>query len=439
MAAPGTRSVPLSGADWFLATAERMMLAAGQGEHMGLTVLRLGPGLDLAALRSAAARLAAASPIAAARLCKAILGVPRWVWREDARPSFPVEEHCEPLDELCARRLNESSAAAVRFDVLADGHGSTVLLRWRHLLLDAKGAELFLAEIARLAENADSPPPRAGSWGPITPRPKSWRTALGEAERFKDHFYALARTSIRSLGGVPPRPGPAAFFVEEFSAAETAEITARAQTATHELFQMGWFLAVAMRAHHAVLCRRGEGAESYQSNCPVQERKRGARHPIWQNHVSQLFFRLTPAEIAELGAAARALQGQFVAQTRERLDVAFATTSRLLRRMPAGLYLRMIRNGSHGHLTSFFFSHTGEFLPECRTFCGAPIAHGWHVPSVCQPPGTGVFFSQRDARLIAVISWREGALRAGELDLMRTRLRADLLGPHSIGPGSIKP
>jgi hypothetical protein len=234
--------------------------------------------------------------------------------------------------------------------------------------------------------------------------------------------------------GVPPRPGPAAFFVEEFSAAETAEISARAQTATHELFQMGWFLAVAMRVHHAVLCRRGEDAESYQSNCPVQERKRGARHPIWQNHVSQLFFRLLPAEIAELGAAARALQGQFVAQTRERLDVAFATTSRLLRRMPAGLYLRMIRNGSHGHVTSFFFSHTGEFLPECRTFCGAPIVHGWHVPSVCQPPGTGIFFSQRDARLIAVISWRDGALRAGELDIMRTRLRADLLGPDSIKP-----
>ncbi|MGH8703019.1 MAG: hypothetical protein ACREVR_17835, partial [Burkholderiales bacterium] len=330
--------------------------------------------------------------------------------------------------ELCARRLNESSSAAVRFDVLGDGHGSTVVLRWRHLMLDAKGAELLLAEIARLAENADGPLPRAASWGPITPRAANWRTALGEAERFKDHFYALARTSIRSLGGVPPRPGAAKFFVEEFSAAETARITARATTATHELFQMGWFLAIAMRVHHAVLCRRGDSAESYQSNCPVQERKRGARHPIWQNHVSQLFFRLLQSELGDLGAAARALQEQFVAQTRERLDLAFGTTSRVLRRMPAGLYLRMIRNGSHGHLTSFFFSHTGEFLPECRTFCGAPIEHGWHVPSVCQPPGTGVFFSQRDARLTATLSWRGGALRDGELDIMRTRLRADLLG-----------
>ena len=429
MDAPRICSTPLTGADWFLASAEGMMLAAGQGEHIGLTVLHLGPGLELAALRSAAARLAGASPIAVARLRKTAFGLPRWVWHADARPSFPVEEHHEPLDELCVRRLNEPSSATVRFDVLGDGYGSTVVLRWRHLMLDAKGAELLLAEIARLAENTDSPPLRAGSWGPISPRRGSWRTALGEAKRFKDHFYARARTSIRSLGGVLPRPGAAAFFVEEFSAAETARITARATTATHELFQMGWFLAAAMRMYHAVLRQRGEVAESYQSNCPVQERKRGARYPIWQNHVSQLFFRLLPAEIGDLGVAARTLQGQFLAQTRERLDVAFATTSRFLRRMPAGLYLQIIRNGSHGHLTSFSFSHTGEFLPECRTFCGAPFEHGWHVPSVCQPPGTGVFFSQCGARLTATLSWREGALLDGELDLMRAQLRADLLGP----------
>jgi len=70
-----------------------MMLAAGQGEHAGLTVLHLGPGFEMVTLRFAAARLAAASPIAAARLRKAILGVPRWQWRAQTRPSFPVEAH----------------------------------------------------------------------------------------------------------------------------------------------------------------------------------------------------------------------------------------------------------------------------------------------------------------------------------------------------------
>ncbi len=426
MAARHTCSVPLSGADWFLATAERTMLAAGQGEHAGLTVLRLGPGLEVAALRSAAARLAAASPIAAARLSKPFLGLPRWQWPTETHPSFPVDETSGALDELCARRLNQASPAAVRFDVLDGPRGSTLVMRWRHLLLDGKGAELLLCELARLASGTAAP--RPASWGPITPRPAGWRAELDEAERFKDHFYALARTPIVSLGGPPSRRGAAEFHVEQFSGAESARITARSTAAAHELFQMCWFLACAMRMHHAVLRRRGLDPESYQANCPVQERKRGARHPIWQNHVSQLFFRLLPSELSDLAAATRALQEQFVSQTRQRLDLAFATTSRLLRRMPARLYLRMILKGSHGHLTSFFFSHTGEFLPECRSFCGATIEHGWHVPSVCQPPGTGVFFSRRDARLTATIAWRDGVLGDGELETMCAQLRADLLG-----------
>jgi hypothetical protein len=325
--------------------------------------------------------------------------------------------------------LNDASSAAIRFDVIADPQGATVVLRWRHVLLDAKGAELLLAEVARLAEKPGSEACGAGSWGPIAARrPSNWWTAFREMRRFNDSFYARARTPIRSLGGLPPRPSTAAFFVENFSAAETAQISARAATGTHELFRLGWFLAAAMRMHHAVLARRGEPADSYQANCPVQERKRGARQPIWQNHVNQLFFQLLQPEIGDMGVAANALREQFMMQTRERLDQAFAITSRMLRRLPGWFYLRVLREGSNGHISSFFFSHTGEFLPECRNFCGAAIEDGWHVPSVCQPPGTGVFFSERDARLTATISWREGALREGELDLMRAQLRADLLG-----------
>ena len=43
-------STELSGADWFLVTFERMMRAAGQGGHVGLTVLELGDGFDVAVI-----------------------------------------------------------------------------------------------------------------------------------------------------------------------------------------------------------------------------------------------------------------------------------------------------------------------------------------------------------------------------------------------------
>lgn len=418
----------LSGADWFLVSVEKMMRAAGQGEHAGITVLRLGPGFQIGVLRFAAARLADASPIAAARLRKPILGVPRWQWDSEARANFPVSEGRGTWGDAGGELLNAPCDAPVTFVVLPEADGrATVLMRWRHGLLDGKGAELFLAEIARLSDEK-SDPSRENSWGLPAPRTQGWRSFLRDAEKFKDHFYALSKLGIRSLGGVKARAGAARFLVEEFSAEESARIAARAEGVTHGVFQMGWFLAATMRMHLAVLRRRGEAAESFQSGCAVQQRKRGSRHPIWQNQVSQLFFHMLPAELADHAGAARRLNEQFGEQTRQRLDAAFAAMTRLFRRLPARLYLRMLLRNSGGHLTSFFFSHTGEFLPECRTFCGAHVEDGWHIPSVSQPPGTGVFFSQRGGKLAATISWREGSVNDEELELMRTTMREDLLG-----------
>lgn len=418
----------LSGADWFLVSVEQMMRAAGQGEHAGLTVLRLGPGFEIDALRSAAARLAEASPIAAARLRKPILGVPRWQWNQAARADFPVSEGRGSWKIVGGELLNAPSEAAVKFVVLPETDGiATVLVRWRHGLLDGKGVELFLAEIARLSDEPTDPP-RENSWGSPVRRTQGWRAFVREAEKFKDHFYELSKLGVRSLGGTKAQAVAARFLIEEFSIEESARIAARAEEVTHGVFQMGWFLSATMRMHLAVLEQRGETAESFQSGCAVQQRKRGARHPIWQNQVSQLFFHLLPAELADHASAARRLNEQFSEQTRQRLDAAFAAMTRLFRRLPSRLYLRMLLRNSGGHLTSFFFSHTGEFLPECKTFCGAPIEDGWHIPSVSQPPGTGVFFSQRGGKLAATISWREGSVTERELELMRTKLREDLLG-----------
>lgn len=421
---------PLSGADAFLLAVERMMLAAGQGRHLGLTVLELGPGFDLARFRAAVQRVADASPLAAARLRHAFGCVPHWEWSAQTRAAFPVFSH--PIgaerDAFCAARLNDANDDPVRFDVLPHADGTaTLVMCWRHFLLDGRGAELLVAEIARLADDPAAAP-RENSWGPAPTRAGGWRERLGEAENFKDHFYKNARVGIDSLSGAMPRAGAARFALERFSVEETGRLAERASAITRGLFSLAWFLAVTVRAHRAVFLRRGAEPESYQASCAVQERKRGARHPIWQNRVSQLFFCLRRDEAADLENAARSLHAQFTALSQARMPQAFATMTGLFRRLPTAWYLRFIRGNSGGHITSFFYSHTGQFLPECAECAGAPVRDGWHIPSVSAPPGTGVFFSERGGRLTATISWREGAVSDEEIALLRATLREDLLG-----------
>lgn len=422
---------PLTGADAFLRIIERMMLAAGQGQHLGLSILRLGTGFDATLFREAVERFAAASPIAAAQLRQPFFCLPRWQWTAQTRAHFPIDAHRPEvaLEALCQRRLNEPLPTQVRFDLLAqDDGGTSVVMCWRHLLLDGKGAELLLAELARLASDPQAASP-AEPFEAALPPQRGWRAFAADAERFKTHFYRNARWSIRCLAGADPQPGEACFALETFSSEETARIAARAAAVTRGLFSLAWFLAAAMRAQRAIFLHRGEEPASYQASCAVQERKRGARHPIWQNRVSQLFF-CVPAERAkDLAETARELHEQFVDMTRARMPEAFASMTGLLRRLPASWYLRFVRGHSGGHITSFFYSHTGQFLPECEVFAGAAVLDGWHVPSVSAPPGTGLFFSERAGRLTVTLAWREGAISAAEVVLLRSTLRADLLGP----------
>lgn len=430
MNTPATRQSALTGADWFLVALEGMMAKAGQGRHHGLTVLRLGTGFSEEMLRSAVDRLAAVSPIVNARLSKMPFGVPRWKWNNDKPVHFPIRVHQSgtPWEELGHQFLGETADHAISFEVIPESDGkTTVLLRWRHLFLDGKGVELLLSEIARLASDPDALPEKAESWGAAPLRVKGWRDQLSEAEKFKNYFYELAKLGIRSLGGKKPANSEARFYVEEFTLEESQRILERMAAGSQSLFQIGWFLAVAMRMHRDVFQERGETAESYQAGCAVQERKRGARHPIWQNHVSQLFFSLKPQELEELHGAASLIRQQFTDMSRQKLDTAFAVVSRFCRHLPSWFYLRMLRGNSGGNITSFFFSHTGEFMAESKTFSGAGIEQGWHIPTVSQPPGTGVFFGQRDGKITATISWRRGVINDKELALMRTRLRADLL------------
>lgn len=420
---------PLTGADAFLLAMEHLMLRNGQGQHLGYTQLQLGSGFDLEKFRAACARVAAVSPLATARIEQPLFQIPRWRIG-DRTPSFPIRVH-ESNTDLAAlgdARVNTPTEQNVSFDVIPQsGGGTTLLVCWRHLLLDGKGVELLLAEIARLSSDPAAEP-RAQSWGVVGERSLPWREFLGEMQRFKDRFYQNSAYKIGALSSSEPRPGRARYEVVKFSAGETARISARAAEVSRGVFQLAWFLAAVIRAHRAVFLHRGPEPESYQTGCPVQQRKRGTRHPIWQNQVSQLFLRLLPAEATDLATAASILQEQFATQTRERLDLAFSSMASILRRLPTPWYLRFLRSNSGGYITSFFYSHTGAFLSECETLAGAPILDGWHVPSISAPPGTGLFFSERGSALTATLSWREGVITEEERALLWKSLREDLLG-----------
>ena len=428
----GSAEVPLTGCDAFFLALEDLMAAGGQGRHTGLTVVELGEGFDITALRDAVRRFSLSHPLLHAKLCRSwFLGVPFWKTPETLSPdTVPVLEQPRDTDcdAYCQKLLGSGGEHLLEIHILPSSDRTTLVAKWSHLLFDGRGAELALQEIARLARNPLEAPKPVASWGIPFPPPLGFVARWIGTRAFVQRHYEMKPADFRSLGGPHPGSGAPAFRVLRFSREESALLRERAMRLTGGIFQMPYFFAAAARAHAAVFEARGERPASFSSPVPVQARKPKARHPIFQNQVTVLHFKLPASHIGDLEKSTALIQAQFEEAVRGGLESSTATMLWWMRRLPTGLYRRFLQNDTGGAIVSFFQSHTGDFLPGVRDICGASIEDGWHIPSVSQPPGSGIFFSEREGRLAATLSWRDGVLGEGEIDTMECSLRRDLLG-----------
>jgi len=191
---------------------------------------------------------------------------------------------------------------------------------------------------------------------------------------------------------------------------------------------MLFYLAAALRAHHAVFQARGVDPGSYVVPLPVNLRPKGGEGAVFRTHVSLIWFQAFPEQMEDLDGLVAALKAQRVAAIRAGQIENGVHAMDFARVAPRRLYTHMARRALGGELCSFFFAFTDAFLPGLQRFFAAPIADGFHVPPVPPSPGSCVAMSLRDGRLNVTHVHQRGVLSERELVIFRERLRADLLG-----------
>ena len=438
--------VPFQVADSFVLALDGFMARTSQGGHVSQSVLELADLPDLSRLRTAAERVVGKHPllVASPKRCWRTF-LPYWSVPASARGSLPLglwrEERSpagwgEAVEVRDARKLLEAVMTEalpkvgelpcnVRLDlVMLRTGGCLAALSWSHLLLDGKGAELLLAEIGRLCDGLDLPEEAA----PVA-KPKTGLVAkFRRTKPALDHLTGLQKTGTPSLGGPKPRRGGGSYEVLTLEGGQFATVRARMEAARSSLFPFTFYVACVARAHDRIFHHRGLEPEGYGISVPTQTRRRGARGPLFHNHVAVLYFHPRREHLGSLEAAAAAMRAQFAAMTRAKISESFDAVLDLMRRAPPRLFLWIIRAQFRGEICSCFYSYTGAFAPELIHFSGALVRNAYHLPCLGTPPGTGIFFGERGERLNVTLSWREGALSDLEKQLMVAQLRADLLG-----------
>ena len=438
--------VPLTGADCFLRAFDAEIARVNGASHLSQLVLRLGPGFDAARLRALVREAAVAQPILRSPIRREFgVGAPVYDLRAAAsRPAPPVDVHDAgappardaPFPALFAQRLNERVSLRrgdlLRFDAVCyeGGVATDLAMTWAHLLFDGSGSEHFVQWLDacwRGEQRVDTLPSPDELTLPGAPaRPAGER---GKAARaWQAWLESMAAHPMRSLAG-PRRRTPQALRWEVLSLdeAETEHTVATAGRLAGFLTPMLFYLAVAIRAHHAVARARGFDPGSYVVPLPVNLRPRGAASAIFRSHVSLLWFQVLPDQVDDLDTLIGVLKSQRLAAIKAGHIENGADAMGFARFAPTRVYTHMARRAFGGELCSFFFAYTGEFLGRMDRCFGAELRNGFHVAPVPPSPGSCAAMSLRNGRLNVTHAVQHGVFSEAEQSVFRDSLRADLV------------
>jgi hypothetical protein len=321
----------------------------------------------------------------------------------------------------------------LRFDAVRYAGGSAgtdLAASWLHMLFDGSGSERFVAWLDECFRGARHPgelpepgelgaAPRALSFGAAGQRARAWhRWVLRFGERPPHSLAGPLRTVRQAL-----RCDPIVL-----SEQETRRATARASQSAGFLTPMLFYLAAAIRAHHAVHRARGSDPGSYLVPLPVNLRPRGSEGAVFRTHVSLLWFQVEPELTDDFDALVAELKRQRLEAIRDGQVENGAHAMDFARFAPMRLYAHMARRHLRGELCSFFFAWTGEFCAGLDRFLGAELRDGFHVAPAPPSPGSCLSMCLRGGRLHATHVRQDGVFSPAELDVFRAQLRADLVG-----------
>lgn len=221
--------------------------------------------------------------------------------------------------------------------------------------------------------------------------------------------------------------GPPEYRLIEFSAAESQRATALLRSLCGDFMQMPFYAAIAARALRLLHTQRGWTSPQIHLQLPVQIRGR-SRELIFGNHMGTLPLFLESSSLTTVDQSIAHLLDRYREAVRLKVAQSSEALMSLASHMPLGAFIPAVRLTNRGQICSLFHSHTGTFLPGHSAFAGAALQNICTIPSVCAPPGLGIFASDYAGRITITLAWREKAVTREELNSLERQIRMDLTG-----------
>jgi hypothetical protein len=351
-------------------------------------------------------------------------------WKVPRRAEEPRERLHRDEPGRCAAIMNEPLAARAgelaRFDLVErDNRKMTLVFTWAHALMDAVGAEHFLATLGHPEISL-----------PAAKAPGQPRAKLSLPERCKlawknlYQFDKFCEAKPRSLGCRDSAAAPKLRHrVESFSAEETARIRANGVRLCGMLGDAQYHAAVSVLELHRLHQKLGCMSASYVLPMPVGLRPKGSPDPLFSNQVAMLMIQFLPEHLDTIEHAVAALKAQTQEAMRNGLLESAVMLSELFRFLPLPIYMAIVKQGLRGEICSVFYGDTASVNPLLTNFLGVEVEDFAHIAAVTPSPGVGVIFYYFRGELRVTVLSLAPVLSEAEAAEFAAALRARLLNP----------
>lgn len=430
----------LSGIDWVIVALDKLNKSITRLGNHSLIVFELEGQLDGLKLKAKIDRFFDGNQVLNGCIARDLFNLaPYWKSKDGVKTlytykskEFKSEIPFEDIMRSYSRFVNTEFASSreyLAFLQCNTSNKSYLGLKFDHKILDARGAEAFMAYL-----NGNQCSDTNDFYFAKEPYLRNWKDKFLAGKTLNRFLRNLdCGLKYNSIDRKPSTQNNYSYYVESFDEDQSNYILQSANKEAGYLMILPYLLGLVVQEFDKLFFKDADQKSQYM--IPVNMDRRGRKlkkSNVFFNHLSFFYFSLLKSDLSNDKTTFAKLRTQWYEQMKAKIPEAFELANRLTRIAPIFLVSKLMQKHFINAPAAFSFSYVGEEGYNLESFAGLKVIDLYHMPIVPVYPGIGIFFTRYKDKIKFVLSLNDSVHEKDKISVLVKTIKKRLLAGYGL-------